>query len=147
MKITIILLTLLCSILHLSGQTRSIYLEGYDHMRYSKDKITVSPGTAIELTFKTVSDIPKSQMAHNWVLLKKDTDVEVFVNLSVQSEENEYLAPGLSEKIIAHTAMLGGGEQETISFQAPSEPGRYTYVCTFPGHYIAGMKGTLIVQE
>jgi azurin len=86
-------------------------------------------------------------MAHNWVLLKKETDVDAFVNQCNQYEENEYLDPGLNDQIIVHTGMVGGGEQETITFKAPADPGRYTYVCTFPGHYVAGMKGTLIVQE
>jgi plastocyanin len=27
-----------------------------------------------------------------------------------------------------------------------SKPGKYTYVCTVPGHAAAGMKGTLIVK-
>lgn len=147
MKRNIILLALLCLVPGLKGQTKSVEIEGYDRMRYSKEEITVAPGTSVELTMKTVSDIPKSQMAHNWVLLKKDTDVEAFVNQCVQYKDNGYIAPGLTSKIIAHTGMLGGGEEETISFKAPSEPGSYAYVCTFPGHYMAGMKGTLIVRE
>ena len=141
------MLAWLSPVLSLHGQTKSVELEGYDRMRYSKEEITVAPGTSVELTMKTISDIPKSQMAHNWVLLKKDTDVDAFVNLCDQYKDNDYIAPALTSKILAHTGLLGGGEQETITFKAPSEPGRYTYVCTFPGHYMAGMKGTLIVQE
>lgn len=147
MRNIITFLPLLWFTLNLLGQPRSVYIEGYDHLRYSVEEITVSPGAAIELTLKSVSDIPKSQMAHNWVLLKKETDVEAFVNQSIQHKENMYLDPGLTGHILAHTGMLGGGEQETITFNAPAEPGKYTYVCTFPGHYVAGMKGVLIVQE
>jgi azurin len=147
MKRTAIIFSLLCSAFMLSAQSKSIYMEGYDHLRYSVEKITVVPGTSVELTLKTVSEIPKSQMAHNWVLLQKDMDMVAFVNLSSQYKDNDYLAPGLTSKILAHTGMLGGGEEETISFTAPSELGNYTYVCTFPGHFVAGMKGTLIVQE
>lgn len=146
MKQAWIVIPLLWSILNLSGQTKSITVEGYDQLRYSVEEISVSPGTAIELTMKTISEIPKSQMAHNWVLLKKDADVDAFVNQSIQHKENEYLDPDLTDQILAHTGMLGGGEEETISFNAPAEPGRYTFVCTFPGHYAAGMKGVLIVQ-
>lgn len=146
MKRIFIILPFLWSVMSLFGQTASVQIEGYDRMRYSREEVTVAPGTTIELTLKTISDLPENQMAHNWVLLKKDTDVDAFVNLCIQYEDNEYIAPGLTSKILAHTGMLGGGEQETISFKAPSEPGSYTYVCTFPGHYVAGMKGTLIVQ-
>ena len=45
---------------------------------------------------------------------------------------------------IVHTRMLGGGESETINFTI-EEPGIYTYVCTFPGHYQI-MQGTLTIE-
>lgn len=146
MKLSIISLFILSFILPLSGQSRKVYIEGYDRMRYSVETITVAPGTSITLTLKTVSDIPKSQMAHNWLLLKKGVDVNQFVSQSIQHKENGYIDPDQQGKIIAHTGMLGGGEQETISFLAPSEKGNYTYVCTFPGHFMAGMKGILKVE-
>ena len=34
--------------------------------------------------------------------------------------------------------MLGGGESDTITFNPP-EPGVYTFICTFPGHYMLMM--------
>lgn len=129
-----------------SAQVTEIYIEGYDQLRYSVEKITVSPGIAVKLTLKTVSSLPKKQMAHNWVLLKQHTDIEKFVNQSVQHQHNEYIEPEMKNRIIATTSMLAGGEQETITFTAPNKKGEYIYVCTFPGHYIAGMKGKLIVK-
>jgi len=146
MKTSLITLLILSNILSLSGQNRKVYIEGHDRMRYSVEKITVAPGTEVELTLKTVSDLPKSQMAHNWLLLRKEADVDEFVNQSTQHEENGYIDPDQQEQILAHTGMLGGGEQETIEFKAPAEKGKYTYVCTFPSHYIAGMKGILVVE-
>ncbi len=128
------------------GQEKEVYLEGYDRLRYSIERIVVSPGTRVELTFKTVSSLPKSQMAHNWVLLKGEADVEEFVHSSEQHEKNEYVDPERTGDIIAATGMLGGGEQETITFTAPLEKGEYSYVCTFPAHYAAGMKGILVVE-
>ncbi|HEU5090712.1 MAG TPA: plastocyanin/azurin family copper-binding protein, partial [Roseiflexaceae bacterium] len=32
-----------------------------------------------------------------------------------------------------------------VTFKAPA-PGTYTFLCTYPGHYAAGMKGTLTVE-
>jgi len=29
----------------------------------------------------------------------------------------------------------------------PAAPGSYPYVCTFPGHFVAGMKGNLVVKK
>jgi len=127
-------------------QERSIYIEGYDNLRYSVEQITVAPGTEIELTLKTVSSLPESQMAHNWVLMKKDAEIQRFVNNSIQHRENGYIDPEMTGMILAATSMLGGGESETITFTAPDARGDYIYVCTFPGHYVAGMKGTLTVK-
>ena len=33
----------------------------------------------------------------------------------------------------------------TATFTAPAA-GNYIFLCTFPGHYVAGMKGTLTVK-
>jgi azurin len=139
-----ILLYLSATTIH--AQERSVYIEGYDKMQYSVEEITVRPGTTVNLTLKTVSALPKDQMAHNWVLLKKDTDAAQFVEMSVQHRENGYIDPDLSDRIIASTDLLGGAEQQTITFTAPRTQGKYMFVCTFPAHFISGMKGWLLVQ-
>jgi azurin len=48
--------------------------------------------------------------------------------------------------VLASTKMAGGGETVEVTFTAPKEPGEYLYICTFPGHYLAGMKGVLVVK-
>ena len=60
-----------------------------------------------------------------------------------KASKNDYI-PAKSSEIIAHTAMIGGGETTEIEFVAP-EPGVYDYICSFPGHY-AMMRGKLIVK-
>lgn len=40
----------------------------------------------------------------------------------------------------------GSGQSSTVGF-TPTEPGRYSMVCTYPGHADAGMRGTLQVVE
>ena len=126
--------------------TKEIYMEGHDNMKFTVENITVKPGENVAVTLKTVSNLPKAQMAHNFVLLKKDTDVEAFVLECIKHRDNNYIAPGETDHIIAQTGMLGDGEKDTVTFPAPGQPGEYIYVCTFPGHYQAGMKGTLTVK-
>ena len=48
---------------------------------------------------------------------------------------------------IALRQLEAGGETDEVTFTAPEEPGDYEYICTFPGHLAAGMKGTLTVEE
>jgi azurin len=50
-----------------------------------------------------------------------------------------------SDDVLYHTALLEPQKSETIYFQAPATPGEYSYVCTFPGHYIT-MQGTMRVR-
>jgi uncharacterized cupredoxin-like copper-binding protein len=33
----------------------------------------------------------------------------------------------------------------TFTFETPGA-GTYEFICTFPGHYLAGMKGNLVVN-
>ncbi|MHC4994347.1 MAG: plastocyanin/azurin family copper-binding protein [Planctomycetota bacterium] len=42
--------------------------------------------------------------------------------------------------------MLDNGDSETIEMTAPTEPGKYEFVCTFPGHYIL-MRGVMHVTN
>ena len=48
-------------------------------------------------------------------------------------------------KVIAQTPMVLPGTKYDLIFQAPEQPGRYPFLCTFPGHWRL-MKGELIVQ-
>jgi azurin len=52
----------------------------------------------------------------------------------------------MMSSVIAKTALAGPGETVDVVFAAPAKPGRYPFLCTFAGHYQAGMKGTLIVK-
>ena len=149
-EITIsVILAIFLSTLFIPSQAqdaREIYMEGYDNMKFSVETITAKAGETITVTLKTISDLAKVSMAHNFVLLKKDTDVEAFVLESIQHREEGYIAPDLTGQIIAQTGMLGADEKDSVTFTVPEEAGEYVYVCTFPGHYHAGMKGVLTVK-
>ena len=50
-----------------------------------------------------------------------------------------------SDDVLAYTDIVPPGEDFSISFRAPAQPGRYPYLCTFPGHWMV-MNGELIVE-
>ena len=81
-------------------------------------------------------------MMENFVLLKKDVDVDDFAQRAVIAKDNQYIPEG--DETIAYTNMLGGGESDSITFTV-DEPGSYIYICTFPGHYQI-MKGEFIIE-
>ena len=120
----------------------NIILNSNDLMLFDKTFLSGKAGKNIRLTLNHTGKIGKEFMGHNFVLLKKDVDVDDFAMLALDFKENEYVPK--NNNFIVHTRMLGGGESETINFII-EEPGTYKYVCTFPGHYQI-MQGELIIK-
>lgn len=119
-----------------------IILNSDDLMRFDKNMLLVQSGQKITLTLNHTGKMDKLIMGHNFVLLKKDVDVAAFAEKAVLAKNNEYIPEG--EEVIVYTKLLGGGESDTITFDAP-EKGYYTFLCTFPGHW-GLMKGKLVVK-
>jgi|25_taG_2_1085351.scaffolds.fasta_scaffold01618_2 azurin len=120
-----------------------VTIEGNDQMRFNKDEIKVKAGQTVRITLKHVGEMEKTVMGHNWVLLTQGTVINEFGQKAVQAKDNDYIPEG-TDAVIAHTKMIGGGEEVTIEFEAP-EAGEYDFICSFPGHYSV-MKGKFIVE-
>jgi azurin len=125
---------------------RVIEMEGTDDLKFTVENINAKPGQVIRVKLKTVSDYPKQAMAHNLVLLSLDANAEKVATKSAQAYENNYIAPNMDEAILAHTGLAGDGETVSVTFEVPQKPGDYPYICSFPGHFSSGMKGTLSVS-
>lgn len=123
-----------------------VEMTGNDQMKFSVVAIEAKPNQKVTVTLKNVGTMPKLSMGHNFVLLERDMDPQKFMETSAVHMGTEFIAPELKSKVIANTKLLGPGESDTISFPAPSTPGEYVYLCSFPGHYAIGMKGTLTVK-
>jgi len=50
-----------------------------------------------------------------------------------------------SPKVLHATPQLDPQGKAELTFVAPKEPGRYPYLCTFPGHWRI-MRGVMIVE-
>lgn len=152
-----------------SGETRTIEVYGIDQMKYVvKEKsddlqvgeslqlngetyyylegINAAAGEELKIILTTISTLPASAMSHNWLLLSQDTDVQAFVSASIQAKDNGYVAPDMQNQVLQNTGLVAGGESAEITFTAPDQSGDYEYLCSFPGHFSAGMRGTLSVQ-
>tara|TARA_B100000768_G_scaffold182043_1_gene208772 strand:+ start:1374 stop:1859 length:486 start_codon:yes stop_codon:yes gene_type:complete len=119
-----------------------IILNSNDQMQFDKKVLSASPGQKVTLTLNHTGRGNKMIMGHNFVLLKKDVDVDIFARKAVEARDNEYIPEG--DEMIAYTKLIGGGESVTITFDAPSQ-GIYNFICSFPAHYQL-MKGQLIVK-
>jgi azurin len=69
-----------------------------------------------------------------------------FVNEGAAFRQNDFIAPALKDAVIAKTGFAGPGETVDVVLTVPTKPGTYPYVCTFAGHCLAGMRGTLVIK-
>ncbi len=130
-----------------AGQGRLIEIDATDQMKFSVTTITAKPGELLHVRLKGTGTMPKAGMAHNFVLLNSGVDATAFANDAMMAASTAYIPAAKKAQVIAHTpVVIGGGETTDVTFKAPTKAGSYTYLCSFPGHFLAGMKGTLTVQ-
>jgi azurin len=85
---------------------------------------------------------------HNWALIKPGTlnlvgDLVNKIIAEPDAASRQYI-PKTSD-VLVFTDIVVPQEQFAISFRAPTAPGRYPYLCTFPGHWMV-MNGEMIVE-
>lgn len=151
-----------------SSDVRTINIIGIDQMKYvvkddsqqgittgdevGKDgmlqleTISADPGEKIHIKLTTQSQLPASAMSHNFILLMLSADADAFAQAATQAKDNDYIPSDMSDQIIAHTELAAGGETVEVTFTVPEKTGDYPFLCSFPGHYASGMKGTLNVE-
>ena len=129
-----------------AGAVRTIDLIANDEMKYNITTITAKPGEQLRVRLIARGVVPKVAMAHNFVLLKPGTNELKFVEAGAMFRDTDFIAPALKGTVLAKTPLAGPGETVQVVFTVPSKPGNYPYLCTFSGHFQAGMKGVLIVK-
>ncbi len=115
-----------------------------DQMLFNQDRIAAQAGKPVEIVFEN-SDI----MPHNFVVTKPGSLEEVGLlgeSSSTQpgALERNYVPP--SDKILVASRLLAPREAQKLDFTAPTKPGVYPYVCTYPGHW-RRMYGAFYVVE
>jgi azurin len=125
---------------------REIEITGGDTMKYSVTSIEARPGEDIKVVLTNIGTQPKEVMGHDWVLLKAGVDVAAFDAAALNSKDTGYIPAALADEIIAKIDLLGPRKSGEVEFTAPTVPGDYNFLCTFPAHYQAGMRGVLTVK-
>jgi azurin len=128
------------------GVGRTVELTGGDDMKYSQTAIEAKPGETLHVVLKSTGTVPKIAMAHNFVALKAGVDAAKFSQDAMTARETDYVPAERKADILASTKLAGPGETVDVTFKAPTKPGVYPYLCTFPGHFAAGMHGELTVK-
>jgi azurin len=121
-------------------------LTANDTMKFNLTRLEVKAGQDVKVTLTNMGSLPKAAMGHNWILLKKGVDPKTVADAAVTAAATDYVPAQLADQIIVHTKLLGPKQSEEVSFKAPTEPGEYHYLCSFPAHFLSGMTGVLVVK-
>jgi azurin len=109
---------------------------------YDTTELTAKRGDVIRLRFKNDSD-PKYHYLHSWVLTKPGKAGEVILQADRVGMQQDFIPK--TDDVLAASKLIGAGESDIVMFRAPSEPGKYPFICTFPGHGQV-MHGTLTIE-
>ena len=126
----------------LNGPDEILTVNAAVGMKYAETSLTVRAGSKVKFIFNNPDD-----MMHNLLIVKPnriDAVAELANNMGLQGQAKGYVPD--SEDVLFHTNLLTPRSSDIIYFIAPSKPGNYGYVCTFPGHAIT-MRGVLKVVE
>ena len=65
---------------------------------------------------------------------------------AASARDTDFIPAAMKAEVVASTPLAGPGETVEITFKVPAAAGTYPFMCTFPGHFTAGMKGNLVVK-
>jgi uncharacterized cupredoxin-like copper-binding protein len=113
------------------------------NLSFAPSLLKARPGEALRLVFRNPDEVP-----HNWVLIRPDSlkGVGELSNQLIADPKAvlRHYVPD-TDDVLAYTDIVQPGKAFTIYFEAPRSPGRYPFMCTFPGHWMV-MNGQLFVE-
>ncbi len=113
-----------------------------ERMAYDKEVLVVQAGKPVEFLFENVDLMP-----HNFVITQPGAMEELGKLAEAQAQDPaaavRHFVPK-SNKVLLSSYLLQPRETQKLSFTAPTAPGVYPYVCTYPGHWMR-MHGALYV--
>jgi azurin len=127
------------------GAARVVELTGGDDMKYNVTTINAKPGETLRIRLTSKGTLPKIAMAHNVVVLKAGAKQLDFVNAAATARDTDYIPTAMKDQVLAASTMAGPGETVETTFKVPAA-GSFPFLCSFPGHFAAGMKGTIVAK-
>ena len=113
-------------------------------MIFDKERLAIQAGRDVEFIFSNTD-----QMPHNFAIVEPGAleEVGLLAESTAQSSDamKRHYIPA-SDKVLLGSRLLHPGETQALSYSAPTTPGIYPYVCTYPGHW-RRMYGALYVVE
>ncbi len=112
-------------------------------LQYEPRRLRVAPGSRVALTFRNADP----GMPHNVVVVKADQLESIGEQAMVLASNPRAIATHYvpnDPAEICFSPIINPGDQYTVYFEAPHEPGKFKFLCTYPGHWKV-MQGTLYV--
>jgi len=113
-----------------------------EQMRFDVVRFSVRAGQPVRLTVENPDFMP-----HNLIITepgKADEVYQMAIDMGGQGFELHFTPE--SPHVLHASRLLRHNEEQLLTFEAPSEPGLYPFVCTFPGHGEL-MRGVMEVVE
>ena len=124
-----------------SGPDQTLTIGTKPGLKFDTDQLEVKAGSRVKLVFNNNDD-----MLHNFVITTPGAANmvgEAALKLNLNGPKMNYVPN--TPNVLYHTNILQPESAESIYFTAPTTPGDYQFVCSFPGHYSL-MQGTLKVK-
>jgi putative heme-binding domain-containing protein len=120
-----------------------VTIETGPNLSFATRSFKVRAGQPVKFTLVNPDVVP-----HNWVLARPGTlakvgDLSNKLIAEPDAAARQYVPR--TDDVLAYTDIVAPSLKKTIHFIAPKEPGRYPYLCTFPGHWMV-MNGEMIVE-
>ena len=125
---------------------RTVELTAGDNMKFNTTEIAAKPGETLHVVLKNIGTVPKIAMGHNFVALKDPATIDEYAKAAMVAKDTEYLPAAQNAQVLGATKLSGPGETVDVTFKVPAKAGSYPFLCTFPGHYAAGMKGNIVAK-
>jgi putative membrane-bound dehydrogenase-like protein len=112
-----------------------------EKLRFDIDRFEVKAGKKIVLTFSNSDFLP-----HNIVFIQPgqaDTVAAAAMTLGADGFKMQFVPK--SDQVIIASKLIDADAKEVLEFTAPTKPGDYPFVCTFPGHAQI-MRGVMVVK-
>ena len=114
-----------------------------EEMLFDRKEFSVPAGKRVKVVFENTDSMP-----HNIVIGKPGSLEKMGGEADKMLQDPKAMdrgyVPAIPE-VIASMGMVFPGQTEVLDFTAPKVPGKYDFVCTFPGHWRI-MKGVMIVK-
>lgn len=115
-----------------------------NEMKYDQEALSVPAGALVEIRFRN-----QDFMQHNLLIIRPGS----LETVGAAADELATAADGAARQyvperpeVLFHTPLVDPDSEAVLRFRAPTEPGDYPYVCTFPGHWRM-MNGVLTVTQ